>query len=102
MIEKGACCAKMAAMVIIFFLLSISASYAMDELALKGIVRVIKFESNVVIIDVQSKSCPGAQKFRFDSSAGLDYSMIGKRVTFIIDASRCGKDVTPKILKITR
>jgi hypothetical protein len=102
MIEKRGCGAKIAAMVIIFFLLSISASYAMDELALKGIVRSINFGSNVVTIDVKSKSCPGVQNFTFDSSAGLDSGMIGKRVTIKIDASKCGKGATPKIMKITK
>ncbi len=103
MIKKRGYSAKIVAAVIIFFLLSVSVSYAVrDNLLLKGIVRALNYGSNVVTIDVQSESCRGAQNFRFDSSAGLDNSMIGKSITFSIDSSICGNALTPKILKITR
>ncbi|MGD0281863.1 MAG: hypothetical protein ABSB95_05830 [Dissulfurispiraceae bacterium] len=101
MIGKMGYGAKIAAAVIIFFLSSMSVSYAgRDNLILKGIVRSLNSGSNVATIDVQSESCRGAQNFRFDSSAGLDTSMIGKSVTFKIDSSKCDNALTPKILKI--
>lgn len=90
--------AKLTIAVIILFFLSISASFAGDELVLKGVVRNIDYGSKVVTVDVKSQSCPGRRYFRFNNSSGLSNASIGNSITFRINASRCDTNVLPIIL----
>jgi hypothetical protein len=61
---------------------------AFDELRLTGIVKTIDPKTNLVLMDVQSESCPGIRRFRADDLGALGRYM-NQAITFYIDSSTC-------------
>jgi|WetSurMetagenome_2_1015567.scaffolds.fasta_scaffold383232_2 hypothetical protein len=64
---------------------------ALDNLSLTGFVRSIDSNNGIISLDITSESCRGPRVFRVpdDAKGDLDASLIGKRIQFMIDSSKC-------------
>lgn len=78
----------------LFLFCGFAISYAGGELVLRGTILNVNSVSNLVQINVQSKSCPGIRNFRFDTASGLNSGMTGKWITFKIKSPVCGNSST--------
>jgi hypothetical protein len=78
---------------VLFILISLcpQTGFALDNLFLTGFVRSIDSNSGIISLDITSESCRGPRVFRVpdDSKGDLDASLIGKKIQFMIDSSRC-------------
>jgi hypothetical protein len=81
--------------IILVFLILISlypqTSLALDNLSLSGFVRSIDSSNGIISLDITSEGCRGLRAFRVpdDAKGDLDASLIGKKIQFMIDSSKC-------------
>jgi hypothetical protein len=63
----------------------------LDNLSLTGYVRSIDSSNGIITLDITSEGCRGPRSFRVpdDAKGDLDASLVGKRLQFLIDSSRC-------------
>jgi hypothetical protein len=84
---------KMGVILIFFMLISLcpQTSLAVDNLSLTGFVRSIDGNNGIISLDITSEGCRGPRAFRVpdDAKGDLDASLIGKRLEFMIDSSKC-------------
>jgi hypothetical protein len=66
-------------------------SLALDNLSLTGFVRSIDSSNGIISLDITSESCRGLRAFRVpdDARGDLDASLIGQKLGFMIDSSKC-------------
>lgn len=64
---------------------------ALDNLSLSGFVRSIDSSNGIISLDITSEGCRGLRAFRMpdDAKGDLDASLIGKKIQFMIDSSKC-------------
>jgi hypothetical protein len=84
---------KMGVIPIFFMLISLcpQTSLAVDNLSLTGFVRSIDGNNGIINLDITSESCRGPRSFRVpdDAKGDLDASLLGKKLQFMIDSSKC-------------
>jgi hypothetical protein len=63
----------------------------LDNLSLTGYVRSIDSANGIISLEITSEGCRGPRSFRVpeDSRDDLDASLIGKKLRFSIDSSKC-------------
>lgn len=87
---------KVLKILILFSFLSISVqnAYSVDELHLTGLIKSYDKEKGLIRVDVLSEGCRGLREFRVPESVRLDLepSLIGQRIEFQINSSRCEND----------
>jgi hypothetical protein len=62
-----------------------------DSLLLTGFVRSIDGSNGIISLDITTEGCRGLRAFKVpdDSKGDLDSSLIGQRLQFLIDSSKC-------------
>jgi hypothetical protein len=85
---------KITGIILVFFILITlcpQTSLALDNLSLTGFVRSIDSSNGIVNLDIISESCRGLRSFRVpdDARGDLDASLIGQKLGFMIDSSKC-------------
>ncbi len=76
-------------------LISFQTAFGIDELHLTGIIKSYDKEKGLIWVNVSSEGCRGLREFRVPESVRLDLepSLIGQRIEFQINSSRCEKDL---------
>ena len=84
---------KMGVILVFFILISLcpQTSIAVDNLSLTGFVRSIDSNNGIISLDITSEGCRGPRSFKVpdDAKGDLDASLIGKKLQFMIDSSKC-------------
>jgi hypothetical protein len=84
---------KMGVVLVFFIIMSLcpQTGHAIDNLSLTGFVRSIDSGNGIISLDITSEGCRGLRAFKVPDGAkgDLDASLIGKRLQFMIDSSRC-------------
>jgi len=84
---------NMGIVLVFFILISLSpqTSFALDNLSLTGFVRSVDSSKGLINLDITSESCRGPRVFRVpdDAKGDLDASLVGKKMQFMIDSSKC-------------
>lgn len=68
--------------------------FGVDELYLTGNIKSYDKERGIVWVQVNSEGCKGLREFKVPESvrSDLEHSLIGQRIEFYINSSRCEKD----------
>ncbi|MEO0228297.1 MAG: hypothetical protein ABIL70_09645 [candidate division WOR-3 bacterium] len=86
---------SMILMILVFsaglFLIMCQEVLGVDELYLSGIIKSYDKEKGLIWVDVRSESCRGIREFKVPESVRLelDPSLIGQKIDFFINSSRC-------------
>ena len=74
--------------------------FALDNLFLTGVVRSIDKNNGIISLDITSEGCRGQRAFKVpdDDRDDLDASLIGKKLQFMIDSSKCERGRTHNII----
>jgi hypothetical protein len=84
---------KIVGIILVFFILITlcpQTSFSLDNLSLTGFVRSIDSSNGIMSLDITSESCRGPGAFRIpDYTKGDLESLIGKKIQFMIDSSKC-------------
>jgi hypothetical protein len=65
--------------------------YAADELLQSGFVKSVDVVKKIVTIDVKSSTCRGIRQFLVEKPSAFE-DLVGERIDFVIDSSRCNRD----------
>ena len=73
------------------YLCALKQALRLDNLSLTGVVRSIDSNNGIISLDITSEGCRGLRTFRVpdDAKGDLDASLIGKKLQFMIDSSKC-------------
>ena len=85
---------------LMFLFLCAQTGFALDNLSLTGVVRSIDKNNGIISLDITSEGCRGQRAFKVpdDDRDDLDASLIGKKLQFMIDSSKCERGRTHKII----
>lgn len=75
----------------LFLLIIYQEVLGVDELYLSGIIKSYDKEKGLIWVDVRSESCRGIREFKVPESVRLDLdpSIIGQKIDFFINSSKC-------------
>jgi hypothetical protein len=76
---------------LMFVFLCAQTGVALDNLSLTGVVRSIDKNNGIISLDITSEGCRGLRAFKVpdDARDDLDASLMGKKLQFMIDSSKC-------------
>jgi hypothetical protein len=86
--RSGLLTVLLAAAVLIAVSTGAKPALAHDELRLIGIIKTIDLKTGIVLVDVQTESCPGLRRFRADNIDALG-KYVNQDISFYIDSSTC-------------